>query len=62
MPEQKIKLRHGDLLLVSGLPDNIRLNYLRWGEGSATGCATVVVWWLDLGSNTSGSAFICNGQ
>ncbi|EFN57609.1 hypothetical protein CHLNCDRAFT_142687 [Chlorella variabilis] len=29
VPEQKIKLRHGDLLLVSGLPDNIRLNYLR---------------------------------
>ena len=30
VPEQKIKLRHGDLLMVSGLLDNIRLNFLRW--------------------------------
>ncbi|KAI3438373.1 hypothetical protein D9Q98_000805 [Chlorella vulgaris] len=29
VPEQKIKLRHGDQLVVIGLPDNIRFNYLR---------------------------------
>lgn len=28
-PETKIKLRHGDLLMVTGLLDNIRLNFLR---------------------------------
>lgn len=31
VPEQKVKLRHGDQLLVNGLPDNIRLDYLRCG-------------------------------
>jgi hypothetical protein len=31
IPEQKVKLRHGDQLLVEGLPDNIRLNYIRCG-------------------------------
>jgi hypothetical protein len=31
VPEQKIKLRHGDQLVVIGLPDNIRFNYLRSG-------------------------------
>jgi hypothetical protein len=29
VPEQKVKLRHGDALVVRGLPDNIRFNYLR---------------------------------
>ncbi|PSC68232.1 Interferon-related developmental regulator 1 [Micractinium conductrix] len=29
VPETKIKLRHGDVLMVTGLLDNIRLNYLR---------------------------------
>ena len=29
VPEQRVKLRHGDALVVTGLLDNIRLNYLR---------------------------------
>jgi hypothetical protein len=39
VPEQKIKLRHGDLLMVSGLLDNIRLNFLRWVVASCPSCA-----------------------